>query len=238
MKLLKILKAFYMNEYKMLKQENLLRTDFLSTDDQVCLNKLLGDYKVTQMHVYDVELLKKELIGMGLEAKQRGSNLEAAIGGDEKAFVFEMIKGLRPASIRGRILAYGLSMALVTLFILALTLVVGFPAVYSFNIIHILLIPAWLVLFKFYDYLIVKRKYMSDNTFVKDKNDYVYRVLHTFTFIILITSLNYLKLYVVAELFTLPVWVVLIIVVVLSFAIILYNYFYSKRLAKERPWTD
>lgn len=70
MKLLKILKAFYMNEYKMLKQENLLRTDFLSTDDQVCLNKLLGDYKVTQMHVYDVELLKKELIGMGLEAKQ------------------------------------------------------------------------------------------------------------------------------------------------------------------------
>lgn len=78
------------NELNLLRKENKLREEFLSDIDRKAITRMLSYINMPKISCFEAEVMRKELIGMALEAEQRGEALIDVIGEDEKAFCDEM----------------------------------------------------------------------------------------------------------------------------------------------------
>lgn len=87
------------NEWKQLCKENNTRQSRLREKDQDVLDDVLSYLKSTNRNPYDLEVLRKDLIGMAEEAQDRGESLEDVIGPDRKDFCEGLAETLRPSTM-------------------------------------------------------------------------------------------------------------------------------------------
>lgn len=88
------------SELSLLKKENKLREQYLPQEDQDMIKRMLNYMKTTKMCIFEKEVIHKELIGMALEAGQRGESLIDVLGNDEKTFCDEMVADTKKAPIK------------------------------------------------------------------------------------------------------------------------------------------
>lgn len=80
------------NELRMLKKENKLRERVLSSPSRELFKRITDRLTAARLSAFSAQVIRKELIGMGLEAEQRGSTLAAALGSDEEEFCRRLIE--------------------------------------------------------------------------------------------------------------------------------------------------
>lgn len=80
------------NTLKLLKKENRLREQYLSTDSSNTIKKMMEYMNVARMGAFDLEITHKELIGMALEAEQRNEIFSEIIGEDKKEWCETVIQ--------------------------------------------------------------------------------------------------------------------------------------------------
>lgn len=88
------------NELSLLKKENKLREAFIVEEDRGIIKKMLTYMEAKRISIFELEVIHKELIGMALEANQRGESLHATIGKDEKVFCDDMIEGSKKQTLK------------------------------------------------------------------------------------------------------------------------------------------
>ncbi len=107
------------NEWKQFCKENNTRQSRLREKDQDVLDDVLSYLKSTNRNPYDLEVLRKDLIGMAEEAQDRNESLEDVIGPDRKEFCEGLAETLRHCSFRDWILFMAPSASLAGLVILS-----------------------------------------------------------------------------------------------------------------------
>lgn len=80
------------NELALLKKENKLRTEFIPEEDRDMIRRMSQYMSSRRIGAFDVEVTRKELIGMALGAMQDGESLQTVIGKDEKEFCDDIIE--------------------------------------------------------------------------------------------------------------------------------------------------
>lgn len=80
------------NELALLKKENKLRTEFIPEEDRDMIRRMSQYISSRRIGAFDVEVTRKELIGMALGAMQDGESLQTVIGKDEKEFCDDIIE--------------------------------------------------------------------------------------------------------------------------------------------------
>lgn len=86
---------FYSNEFHILLKENKLRSQYLSAEDRSILKKLVSRLSASKLSIFDIQTVRKDFIGMALEAEKRGEALSCVIGKDMNSFCEEVIKNGR-----------------------------------------------------------------------------------------------------------------------------------------------
>lgn len=102
--------------YRMLKKENDLRAAFLSGADRELLAQMFRYLESCTCRQYELELSRKELIGMALQAQAEGDTLAARIP-DVPAFCDTLRADLGFGSWKDVVASFGISNLLVMLFI-------------------------------------------------------------------------------------------------------------------------
>lgn len=77
-----MLKKLVQNEYTELRKENELRKSTLNKRNQDILRQVYDRMSAYTWNCYEVELVRKDLIGMAAQAEARGSDLEQVMGGN------------------------------------------------------------------------------------------------------------------------------------------------------------
>lgn len=80
------------NALSKLRKENNKVDKELRDYDNVVLTDIIVYLHSSSLHEYDIEVMRKELIGMALEAQIRGEKLSDIIGEDYKSFCDELMK--------------------------------------------------------------------------------------------------------------------------------------------------
>lgn len=100
------------NELRILRKENRLRSEFLNIQDQDTIQKMVAFMNIRKLSVFEAEVLRKDLIGMALEAESRGETLDSVIGPDKESFCREMTAGCRPRPFWEQLLCLGRDLSL------------------------------------------------------------------------------------------------------------------------------
>ncbi|MDF2941154.1 MAG: hypothetical protein K0S01_12 [Herbinix sp.] len=82
---------FQKNELDILIKENKLRTEYLSSENKLVLKKIIECISASRLSSFDIQIYRKDFIGMALEAEQRGKTLNDTIGDDMQSFCNELI---------------------------------------------------------------------------------------------------------------------------------------------------
>jgi len=83
------------NLEKTLRKENNLSEKQLTKENNLILTDMIVYLHSSNLCEYDIEIIRKELIGMALEAQLREEGLSTVVGEDYKAFCDELIKNGR-----------------------------------------------------------------------------------------------------------------------------------------------
>lgn len=94
------------NALKNLQKENNRLEKQLTTDNDLILTDIVVYLRSSNLKDYDIEVIRKELIGMALESQLRGSSLKDTVGEDYKEFCDELIKNGREKTVYEKSLDY------------------------------------------------------------------------------------------------------------------------------------
>lgn len=89
------------NLVEILQAENFSAESGLGREDKKLVNKMFNYIKKFPISAYDVELIRKDIIGMAEEAEQRGRRLTDMIGTDHKKFCNELIVAIAGMEVPG-----------------------------------------------------------------------------------------------------------------------------------------
>lgn len=112
-----------MNKLKELRKENNAQDKRLSKENDAIITDMICYLRASDLCEYDIEVIRKELTGMALEAQLRNEEFNDVIGGDHKAFCNELMKNGSKKSLYANVLET------------AYILVHGILALYLFEII-------------------------------------------------------------------------------------------------------
>lgn len=175
------------NELKQLKKYNNKSSQDLESEDRELIKQIIKYLSVARISSFESEILRKELIGMSLEARMRNEDLKSAIGTDKKSFCEDIINNTIHTSWKERILVYMKKITLVTFLIVAIAcLLTDFNPIIRINIGFILII------FLYYGYCSFSEFYLEPKFVLEDGLKYFIPQLVNAIYIILLTiSLNY-----------------------------------------------
>lgn len=74
------------NELSMLKRQNETTTQELTDTNQKILSRILKYVQISKIGAFDREIIRKDVIGMAMEAEKRGNTLSAIMDADEKSW--------------------------------------------------------------------------------------------------------------------------------------------------------
>ena len=132
------------NELSLLKKENKLREEFVIEEDQAIIKKMLTYMSAKRIGLFELEVIHKELIGMALEAGQRGESLHATIGKDEKAFCDDMIEGSKKQTLKETLLiTFQQFIFCYATYIVAFVLFLSNPMHVELNSVLLIFLPLW-----------------------------------------------------------------------------------------------
>lgn len=225
-----------MNELVMLKKENKLRMDSLVEEDRICIGRITIKLRGPWLRPFELEVMRKELIGMALEARQRGSTLADTLGVGEEEFCAQLLRNSRKTSLRD--IAYSIgdwvwTCAWIYLFYAWFigTFSAGFlgDCVLGFGDLFVLIIWPLIcsVMQNWLGFYAITEKGLL-------KHSYVVSLIGFMIFAIVAVRTNGWEI----PFFTLPVWLV-IGAVALYLAVFRISYRrYISRLAKEYHWQN
>lgn len=105
------------NKLKLLKKENKLREQFLSTESSNAILKVMEYMNTARMGAFDREITHKELIGMALEAEQRNETFSEIIEEDKKEWCESVIENNGKISKKELLLVIAYDLAIRTVFL-------------------------------------------------------------------------------------------------------------------------
>ncbi|MDF2512722.1 MAG: hypothetical protein K0S04_2588 [Herbinix sp.] len=105
------------NKLKLLKKENKLREQSLSTESSNAILKIMEYMSAARMGAFDREITHKELIGMALEAEQRNETFSEIIEGDIKEWCETVIENSGKISKKEFLLVVAYDLAIRALFL-------------------------------------------------------------------------------------------------------------------------
>lgn len=89
-----MLKKLVQNEYTELRKENELRKSTLNKRNQDILRQVYDRMSAYTWNCYEVELVRKDLIGMAAQAEARGSDLEQVMGENPDEYCRQIVEGI------------------------------------------------------------------------------------------------------------------------------------------------
>ncbi|MBU3204705.1 hypothetical protein [Clostridium algidicarnis] len=75
-----------LNELNLLRKQNQTNTKELIDINQEFLSRILNYVQISKIGAFDREIIRKDLIGMAIEAEKRGKTLSDIIGADENSW--------------------------------------------------------------------------------------------------------------------------------------------------------
>lgn len=88
------------NELKLLKNQNENATEKLTDENQEILIHILKYVTTPKIGAFDREIIRKDLIGMAIEAESRGENLSDIIGKDQKFWCESLVDSYGTVSFK------------------------------------------------------------------------------------------------------------------------------------------
>lgn len=89
-----MLKNLVQNEYTALRAENKLRSSTLNKKNQDILRQVDARMLSYTWNCYEIERVKKDLIGMAAQAETRGSDLRQVMGGNPDEYCCQIVDGI------------------------------------------------------------------------------------------------------------------------------------------------
>ncbi|MBU3193355.1 hypothetical protein [Clostridium algidicarnis] len=80
-----------LNELNLLRKQNQTNTKELIDINQEFLSRILNYVQISKIGAFDREIIRKDLIGMAIEAEKRGKTLSDIIGTDEKSWCDSLV---------------------------------------------------------------------------------------------------------------------------------------------------
>lgn len=153
-----------MNKYDSLCYENDMQEYALPKADQAIIQRLLLYLKAVPLSAVDLQLHRKELIGMAQEAQAHGESLSSAIGMEEEAFCMELAAQSRKRPPLERTL-YWLLVTSVSLFVSYMLFwsLSGFKQYYPLRASFLLYVALW-ILFVVFTNNFLRRKQVYAKT--------------------------------------------------------------------------
>lgn len=74
------------NNYKRIKQENIDESAKLKSENRRMIERMTGYLSTKKISLYELEVIKKDIIGMAVEAENEGVSLQEKIGVSEEEF--------------------------------------------------------------------------------------------------------------------------------------------------------
>lgn len=110
------------NQLAKLRKENNAQDKQLSKENSTTMADLICYLRGSDLCEYDLEIIRKELTGMALEAQLRGDVFSDIVGEDKKAFCKELMENGRQKTRYEKVLGslYTISYALMILYIIEL----------------------------------------------------------------------------------------------------------------------
>ncbi len=107
------------NQLNMLRKENNIRDKELSKENSTIMTDMVCYLRASNLCDYDLENIRKELIGMAIEAQLRGEFFGDVVGEDYKVFCIEIIKNGRQKTSYEKILGilYTVVFSIMVLFV-------------------------------------------------------------------------------------------------------------------------
>lgn len=93
------------NELSALKTQNETTTEKLTDINQEILSRILKYVQISRIGAFDREIIRKDLIGMAIEAEKREKTLSDIIGDDEKSWCDSIVDGYGKVSLKELILS-------------------------------------------------------------------------------------------------------------------------------------
>ena len=119
-----------MNAEKKLRKENNKSETSLSKSTNLVLTDMIVYLHSSDLCEYDIEIIRKELIGMAAEAQMRGQAFEEVVGEDYKGFCDDLIQNGRKKSKQEKFIE------------IAYVIVVGFGVLFVYEIVSQAIIAA------------------------------------------------------------------------------------------------
>lgn len=88
------------NELSALKTQNEATTEKLTDINQEILSRILKYVQISRIGAFDREIIRKDLIGMAIEAEKREKTLSDIIGADEKSWCDSIVDGYGKVSLK------------------------------------------------------------------------------------------------------------------------------------------
>ena len=82
------------NQYTLLKKANDLSEETLNTEDRMTLKEMVGRLQALTWNRYEMERIRKDLIGMAARCELEGRTLQQEVGGDTDRFLLELAPDL------------------------------------------------------------------------------------------------------------------------------------------------
>jgi len=94
------------NLEKVLRKENNSSEKQLTKENNLILTDMIVYLHSSNLCEYDIEIIRKELIGMAIESQMREENFSNVVGADFKEFCDELIKNGRQKSLYEKVLEF------------------------------------------------------------------------------------------------------------------------------------
>lgn len=88
------------NELSALKTQNETTTQKLTDINKEILSRILKYVQISRIGAFDREIIRKDLIGMAIEAEKREKTLSDIIGADEKSWCDSIVDGYGKVSLK------------------------------------------------------------------------------------------------------------------------------------------
>lgn len=134
-----------MDTYLKLFFGNRKHIEALSIADEKCLDRLSRYLKTVPVSAADLELMRRDIIGMAEDAAGRGETLSDIIGTNEERFCIELAENCPRQSVAERLLyCFWLISASLLVVCIALWMVHGFSSTITLNANYLLYMVLWI----------------------------------------------------------------------------------------------
>lgn len=168
--------GLFRNNYKKLVQENKYAAAELTGKSWVVIDRMFKYLNTFAVSAFELEVIKKDLLGLAKEADIEGIDFKDMIGMPEKEFCDSLVKdGIKPSYIE-RLLPMLRDMMLVDFIFYALAWKIeGMPRAYGFSA-DLVVINLTFIAWQYFTIMILQRR-KAEYAMARKKKEYVYGFL-------------------------------------------------------------